>query len=182
MKEKLYTIIREDQWMMDVLKTVKNLKLTDCWIGAGFVRNRVWDYLHQKERSELNDIDVIYFNSTNKTPERDQQIEGKLISDWPGLNWSVKNQARMHIKNHHPGYMDCEHALSFWSETATAIAVRLNNYGQLECIAPYGLKDLFNLVVRPTPFIDLRIYKQRIEQKAWKEKWPKLKFFENYEA
>ncbi|WRQ77412.1 nucleotidyltransferase family protein [Pseudomonas saxonica] len=30
---------------------VRSLNLPDCWIGAGFLRNAVWDYLHGRSPS-----------------------------------------------------------------------------------------------------------------------------------
>ncbi len=39
-------IIEKDQWMMKVLKAVKTLNLPDWWIGAGFVRSKIWDSIH----------------------------------------------------------------------------------------------------------------------------------------
>ena len=80
----------------------------------------------------------------------------------------------MNLRNRHKEYVDCNEAISFWPETATAIAVRINSENQIEYIAPYGLEDLFNLLVIPTPKFDLTIYNERIEKKRWKEKWCKL--------
>lgn len=41
LKKELIDIIQNDGWMIDILKTVRNLDLNDCWIGAGFVRNKI---------------------------------------------------------------------------------------------------------------------------------------------
>ncbi|MFO7369704.1 MAG: nucleotidyltransferase family protein, partial [Bacteroidales bacterium] len=60
-------------------------------------------------------------------------------------------------------------------ETATSVAVRLSENNQIEYIAPYGLEDLFQLVVRPTPKTSLEIYTTRVEQKQWKKSWEQLK-------
>ncbi|UZR96343.1 nucleotidyltransferase family protein [Chondrinema litorale] len=166
--------IERDEWMVNILKIVRDLKLNDCWIGAGFVRNKIWDEKHHKVRTELNDIDIIHFDSSNSSKEYDLQIEEKLIKHNPNLKWSVKNQSRMHIRNGDKQYSDCNDAISFWPETATSVAVRLNFNNNIEYLAPYGLDDLFNLLVKPTPKFDLNIYKTRIENKRWKEKWPKL--------
>jgi len=174
MENRLKEIIESDAWMLSVLKTVRELGLSDCWIGAGFVRNKVWDELHQMERTALNDIDVIYYNSTLCTKEQDKEIENKLKKDNPTLNWSVKNQARMNIRNGHKPYLNCEDAISFWPETATSIAVRLSKNNKIELIAPYGLADLFNLKVVPTPKFNLAIYTERMNKKKWNKKWPKL--------
>jgi len=126
LENKLIEIIENDDWMTNVLKVVRDLNLNDCWIGAGFVRNKIWDEKHEKDRTELNDIDVIYFDKLNTNKESDLQIENKLIDIDSNRNWSVKNQARMHLRNGHKQYSDCNEAISFWPETATSIAVRLN--------------------------------------------------------
>ena len=49
--------------MMDVLRVVRQHQLPDSWVGAGFVRRKVWDNLHGfEEPTPLNDIDVLFFN------------------------------------------------------------------------------------------------------------------------
>ena len=176
----LIKIIENDKWMTNILKVVRDLNLNDCWIGAGFVRNKIWDEKHRKDRTELNDIDIIYFDKSNPTKEYDFQIENKLRKLNPNLNWSVKNQSRMHIRNGHKQYTDCNKAISFWPETATSIAVRLNLKNQIEYIAPYGLEDLFNLLVIPTPEFNLTVYNERIAKKNWKKEWNMLKIKTGY--
>lgn len=178
MKQDLSTeflgIIKNDPWMLHILQTVKNLNLNDCWIGAGFVRNKIWDFKHEKTRTPLNDIDVIYYDSTSLSSKVDLQIEEELKEIFPTINWSVKNQARMHLYNKHNQYLHCLNAISFWPETATAIAVQIDKNNQINYLAPYGLDDLFNLIVKPTPNFNLDIYTNRITKKRWKETWPKL--------
>jgi hypothetical protein len=180
LEKELIEIIQNDIWMIDVLKIVRGLKLNDCWIGAGFVRNKIWDEKHGKDRTELNDIDVIHFDTFNTTAEYDLFIENQLKKNNPNLNWSVKNQSRMNIRNGHKQYADCNEAISFWPETATSMAIRLSIKNQIEYIAPYGLEDLFNLLVVPTPKFDLTIYNERIKKKRWKEKWNKLEIKTGY--
>jgi hypothetical protein len=66
----------------------------------------------------------------------------------------------MHLRNNHPKYSNTENAISYWPETATAIAVRLNSKNIVEILAPYGLNDLFNLIVKPTPNFDLALFQK----------------------
>lgn len=174
LEEQLISLIKSDLWMIEILTIVRDLKLNDCWIGAGFVRNKVWDEKHGKNRTALNDIDVIHFDQLNVSKEHDLEIEASLRNKEPNLNWSIKNQVRMHLRNGHEPYNDCNQAISFWPETATSVAVRLNAKNKLECIAPHGLEDLFALKVIPTPEFNLSIYKARIEKKQWQKKWEKL--------
>src|SRR5436853_7730680 len=89
-------MIEEDAWMMRVLEVVRGVGLPDWWVGAGFVRNKVWDVLHgYRERTTLNDVDVIYFDSGIVEEKREKEIERRLQVVLPGVPWSVKNQARM---------------------------------------------------------------------------------------
>jgi hypothetical protein len=42
-------------------------------------------------------------------------------------------------------------AMRFWSDTATAVAVRRNDEDACEVAAPFGEDDLLGLILRPTP-------------------------------
>lgn len=174
LEKELIKIIESDTWMLNILKIVRDLNLNDCWIGAGFIRNKVWDEKHNYQRTKLNDIDIIYFDKTKPLKKYDVLIESKLKLLAPQLNWSVKNQFRMNIRNGHKQYSNCEEAISFWPETATSIAVRITQKSKIEYIAPHGLEDLFNLIVTPTPKFNLMIYKDRVYKKEWSKQWPKL--------
>ncbi|WP_282165627.1 nucleotidyltransferase family protein [Cellulophaga baltica] len=174
LEQQLIRYIRADAWMLAILATVRDVALQDCWIGAGFVRNKIWDVLHGFARTPLNDIDVIYFDRSNTTKAKDQEIEARLKALHPTLNWSVKNQARMHLRNGQLPYASCEEAISYWPETATAIAVRLTTLDELAYCAPYGLEDLFLLIVKPTPNFDVNKYRDRIHEKSWQRRWHQL--------
>jgi hypothetical protein len=178
-KDELIDIITKDKLTIETLSIVKNLKLNDCWVGAGFIRNKVWDILHEIKTTKLNDIDVVFFDETNISEKLEKEIEQKLTKINPKVKWSVKNQARMHFRNNHLKYIDTENAISYWPETATAIAVRLNSNDRIEILAPHGLNDLFNLVVKPTPNFDLIVFQKRVNEKQWKKQWRNLKLNNN---
>lgn len=56
-------IIQADPWMMQVLQAAETLDLPDWWIGAGFLRNKVWDAIegnetpHQARMHYVNDFE-----------------------------------------------------------------------------------------------------------------------------
>lgn len=178
-KDELIDIITKDELIIETLDIVKNLKLNDCWVGAGFIRNKVWDILHEIKTTKLNDIDVVFFDETNVSEKLEKEIEQKLTKINPKVKWSVKNQARMHFRNNHLKYINTENAISYWPETATAIAVRLNSNDRIEILAPYGLNDLFNLIVNPTPNFDLIVFQKRVDEKQWEKQWRNLKLNKN---
>lgn len=171
-------IIESDVWMMQVLRAVRRLSLSDCWIGAGFVRNKVWDELHAyKERTTLSDIDVVYFDRTDLTEESEELYQERLENILPTGKWSVTNQARMHEVNNDAPYTSSLDAICKWPETATAVAVTLGDDGQVIFEAPLGADDLIGLVVRPTFAFEDKMdqYRSRARKKNWSAKWPKLR-------
>ncbi|MDQ0271486.1 nucleotidyltransferase family protein [Cytobacillus purgationiresistens] len=176
-------MILEDKWMMEVLQTAQTLKLSDWWVCAGFVRSKIWDHLHGfKQRTDLADIDVVYYNKDEISVAVEKNHEAALLKISPQLPWSVKNQARMHELNSSPPYLSSFDAIAHFPETATALAVKIDMNGELILASPWGIQDVIDMEVKPTPFIiennDKKgIYQQRIEKKKWQETWPKLIVF-----
>ncbi len=114
----------------------------------------------------------------NDHPDVDAAIEASLQAFDSTLNWSVKNQARMHARNGDRPYRSAVEAMKAWPETATAVAVRLLENDLIEIAAPLGLEDLCKLVVRPGPNFQAekrQIYLDRLHSKNWQATWPKLK-------
>ncbi|MBK5005951.1 nucleotidyltransferase family protein [Pseudomonas sp. S32] len=171
-------IISDDPIRRRVLEIVRSLNLSDCWVGAGFVRNAVWDHLHGRSSSRVStDVDVIWFDAKHCTPEQDEALEAVLRYVDPKIPWSVKNQARMHVKNGDEPYESATDAMRYWPETATAVAIRVQGDGKNEITAPLGLDDLFDMVIRPAGRFATdknAIYQDRVTSKNWLKVWPML--------
>ena len=177
-QERLQQLLADDPLRMEALRALQALQLPDGWIGAGFVRDAVWDHLHgYGQRPISGDVDVVWFDALHRDPHQDRILEAQLKRQWPTFNWSVKNQARMHQRHGHEPYHSTRHALQYWPETATAVAVRLEETQGIATIAPYGLDDLFALRLRPTPSFEhqkLPVFRQRAIAKRWMERYPGL--------
>ena len=174
-ENQLIELIEDDDYIMSVLQTVEKLNVNDAWVCAGLIRNKVWDALHSIS-TPINDIDVIYFDSTDTSTETEKQLENQLEMLMPNQPWSVKNQARMHFKSGFDPYSSSYDGVAHFPETPTAIAVKLHK-GALQIMAPYGLEDLFEKVVKPTPYFQSEfrsIYMERIREKKWDEIWSDL--------
>lgn len=180
-EEEISSLIREDKWMMEILESAKSLNLPDWWICAGFIRLKVWDVLHNfRVRTAIQDIDLIYFDPTNIDELAEKKIEEKLKTFISNIPWSVKNEARMHVKSNMSPYTSSVDAISKFPETATALGVKLDETDNVIVVAPYGIRDLINLEVKPTPDFTatkerMEIYEDRITKKDWKSTWKKLK-------
>ncbi|MBT5186544.1 MAG: nucleotidyltransferase family protein [Kordiimonadaceae bacterium] len=161
---------------MEVLNVASKLSLTDWCVAAGFVRNIVWDKIHGFVKpTPLNDIDLIYFDQSNMDPDQDKKYE-TILKTWSDHPWSVKNQARMHIRNDDMPYASTSDAMSYWVEVETAIGASLSKDGEILLNAPFGLDALFsNTITLNQKRIKRDAFKQRLESKMWLQQWPKLK-------
>jgi uncharacterized protein len=170
--------------MMQVLRAVAAQHLPEAWVGAGFIRNRIWDALHGlPPEGRYADIDVVFFDRSHLDPARDARIEADLAAASPGLPWSARNQARMHARNGDAPYADMRDALYHWPERCTAIAARCSTKG-VELLAPFGVGDLVALIVRPTPaFVGkMNVYRTRLSEKNWCARWPDLQVMGSKDA
>jgi uncharacterized protein len=173
----IFDLILGDLWMMRVLRAAARLDLPEWMIGAGFVRNKVWDRLHGFANAEVQtaDIDLIYFDPADvcESTEKEHDRRLRAVCD---VNWSTKNQARMHEVTGDAPYKSAADGLAHWVESATCVAVTLQG-GELRLIAPYGIGDLVGLIVRPSPGFkrDIGVLRERVETKRWLEKWPRLR-------
>ncbi|APE07508.1 hypothetical protein BM528_03140 [Alteromonas sp. RW2A1] len=190
-------LIEGDAFRMECLQALEQLALPQGYIGAGFLRNAIWDDLHGKKTSTpLNDVDVIYFDahvlntsfvsnishtlnpsdSVNREREQDLAFQEQLNALLPGVNWQVKNQARMHVLHDHAPYKDCEDAISYWIERETCVAIALSTVNQFDILAPFGLAHNFKGQISINPKLPrYEIFNKRVTDKKWCDIWPQLK-------
>ncbi len=153
------------------------------YLSADAVRNTVWSYLHGKTYDlNTSDMDVIYYNANEYDDSYQKELQSDLKSKFPNQDWDVVNQALVHTWYRKDNgekiqpLTSIEEALSLWSETATAVAIRFDSFGNLEIIAPFGLSDLFELNLRwNSALVSYQTFKNRVESKNWLQQWPKLK-------
>ncbi|OXM17041.1 hypothetical protein CGZ75_10550 [Paenibacillus herberti] len=180
-EQDIIELVEQDEWMMDILRTAQSLELPDWMVCAGFVRSKIWDVLHgYTVRTPLGDVDVVYFDPGNVDESVEKELENRLLRMRPGIPWSVKNEARMHLKNNFPPYISTVDAISKFPESATALGLALNDRDQVVLAAPCGLEAVLNMELTPTPYFReveerMDIFDRRIRQKNWKNTWPKVK-------
>lgn len=174
-QKKIIELLLQDALRKQALDAVFSLGLPQCYIAAGFVRNLVWDYLHQKQSPTiLNDIDVIYFDALEVQAGKYAEYEAQLKAIMPELNWQVRNQATMHKRNGDKPYVSTLDAMGYWPEKETAEAICKCKEGKYECISPFGFDSLFNKQVTHNPRRDQALFYQRVRSKNWLTTWPKL--------
>ena len=174
-KQEILDVFRENPDIMTILTIIRDLGLKDSWLAAGSVRNFIWNLLSDKSPFDREtDVDVIFFDP-DVSYEETVSLENKLREDFPQYQWELKNQVYMHLHSPHTApYTSSRDAMSKYPERCTAIGLRLNADATLELFAPYGLEDIFNFYVSPTPhFLEnedrMKLYQERLSKKNWQE-------------
>jgi hypothetical protein len=181
--DRLIALARATPWFMRALTQVRMLGLREWCVGAGAVRNLVWDALHEHATpSALADIDVAHFDADDLSAARDAELQQRLHALAPELPWEVTNQASVHLwfESHfgHPvaPLHSLAEAVASWPEYATAVGMRLDDDDRLHVIAPHGLEDLFAMVVRRNPVrVSVETYRDRVAGKRYAQRWPQVR-------
>jgi hypothetical protein len=180
--ERLKAILRSTPWFMEALLAARRVAAPDWLIGAGAIRNAIWDHLHGfSEPTPLADVDLVFFDSIDMSADRERQVEEALRTQLRGVPWEARNQAAVHLWFPRKFGYEVEpfastaEAIASWPETATAVAVRLNEDDDLMVVAPCGLGDLLGMVHRRNPArVTVEEYERRLAIKRIAELWPRV--------
>jgi uncharacterized protein len=176
----LITLAQHHAGFMAQLRAVRSLGLASWCIGAGAVRNLVWDALHHTTTpSALADVDVAYFDASAQHPGQDAELQARLAVLLPDVPWEVTNQANVHqwfegcFGHAVAPLQSLEDAVGSWPEFATCVGLSLDDEDRLTVIAPHGLDDLMGCVVRRNPRrVSVATYRERVVGKRYAERWP----------
>ncbi len=177
----LRNILCRSRLIQTALDGAEVLQAPQWHLGGGCVAQTVWNYLARHPLdADITDIDLVYFEPQDLS----EQTEGRYIhraeevSVDLAIPVDLKNQARVHLwyerrfgRRIRP-YRSIEDAISHWPTTATCVGVT-RCAGQIEVCAPYGLADLFAMVVRPNKSqVSEDVYLRKTSR--WKQCWPQL--------
>ena len=177
----LKQILLKNKKLKQVLELLQNSTLKDYYIGAGAINQTVLNYYHGFDLNYgIKDFDIVYYDEDSSYEKEDKIInEVKALIKNVDVEVDIKNEARVHLWYRDKfgyeieQYKNTEEAISKWGATITCVGVRLEN-NEIVVFAPYGLNDIFNMIVRPIKEeFEEENYILRAEK--WAEKWPKLK-------
>ena len=180
--EHLIKIVLQNPNVKAILEGNPFPKYNNWYLGAGCICQSVWNSISGKDITEdIKDYDLVYYDAgdiSKESEEKELKRVRKLFSSLP-IEIDVVNEARVHLwfekdfGKKIEQLKSCEDAINGWPTTATAIGVNKVN-GKVNVYAPYGLNDLFGLVVRPNkPSVIKWVYEKKVEK--WTKKRPSLK-------
>ena len=181
--DRLEAALRQNEPLWEILRRFDEIALLECWLAAGAVAQTVWNLSARYPPAQgIKDADIVYFDAADLSVEAETAHEERLRRVFAHLpiKLDVKNEARVHLWYEgvfgYPisPYPSTEAAIATFPTTATSIGVR-RRAGIFEYCAPFGLDDLFNLVVRPNKIqVTETIFEAKIAR--WRGEWPHLTF------
>ena len=182
LEARLVGLVRSSVVLMRALRAARDVGPPDWLIGAGAIRDRVWDHLHGfAPNTPSKDLDVVFFDPRSVGGKRERDIHRELSGIAPDICWDVTNQAAVHLWYPQVFGLEVEPLTSSadgvgtWPETATAVGVRLLKDDTIRVVAPCGLKDLFGMVCRRNPRrVTVDHYRHRLQTKQIAKRWPRV--------
>lgn len=180
---RLEAVVRADPDLMTVLEGVRAEGLNDWLIFSGAVYQSVWNHLTGRPAGHgIKDFDVGYFDPDYSWDAEDAVIRRVAARfDEPlRSRVEVRNQRRVSewfpqkFGQPWPPVGATAEALSRFVAPAFAVGVRLEPDDRLTVEAPFGLDDMFAMVLRPNPTRPLAADWDRVVDKLV-ARWPELK-------
>lgn len=182
----LESILNKSKKIKEILRVLEqyskeNQDFKNYYLAAGCINQTIFNYYHNYDLDYgIGDYDIVYYDEDTSYEKEDIIIKDlKERLKHLDLKFDIKNEKRVHIwynekyKTNRKEYESVEDAISKWGTTITYLGVRMENNKLIVC-APYGLNDLFNLIIRP---VKIDFIKEDYEKKVtkWTSKWELLK-------
>ena len=161
LEARLVEIVRANLDLMQVLRVVRGLGLPDWRIFSGAVYQAVWNAQTGRPAGYgIKDYDLGYFDASDIGWDAEDAVIRRVAAafDEPFKSQvEVRNQARVHVwfkdrfgEDYDP-LPDTDAAPARFVAPAFAVGVRLEADDAISVIAPFGLQDVFDMVIRPNP-------------------------------
>ncbi len=180
-KTELCRLLRASPKIMQVLNAARKAKLPDWRLFSGAIYQTVWNDLTGRAVDfGIRDYDLAYFdNDLSDTAEI--AFQERVLVNIPDLvrqQVDIANQARVHLwfeeefGRPYQKLGSTDEALERSLFTAHAVGVRLENDNSISIAAPFGLGDIFNMILRPNsrfPIVGAHTEKGHEAHMRWPE-------------
>jgi hypothetical protein len=176
------TIIRGDPDLMQLLASIRGVRLAQWRLVAGCLYQTVWNVLTGRKRGTgIKDYDLIYFDDSDLSWEAEDRVIRVVAAATRGCVGpvEVRNQARVHLwfearfGTAYPRLYSADEAIRRYASIVHAIGVRLEYDDRLDVVAPFGLDDLFSMVIRPNYALENAVSHMRKARRA-QAIWPEI--------
>jgi hypothetical protein len=174
------TILR-NPFNRTILERLPALALRDAWLVSGALFQTVWNARTGKPIDfGIRDYDLFYFDADTSWDAEDAAIR-RAAEAFADLDVPVelRNQARVHLwyeeKFHmpYPALSRATDGIDHFLMHNAQVGIRASADG-FEIYAPYGLDDVWNMIVRPNRTANFHPDRYREKALRWQELWPEL--------
>jgi hypothetical protein len=184
LEEIMLDMVRHTGFLQDVLSRAQELNFPHWRVVSGALYNTVWNHLTGRpEGYGIKDVDIFYYDPDTSWAAEDHAI--KRATGFPAAPpVELRNQARVHLWfAKHFGYeiapiTSVEDGIDRFASTTHCVGLRVVD-GCYDLYAPYGLRSIFEMKLRPNPVQDNRATheaKGARQQALWPEleliPWP----------
>jgi hypothetical protein len=172
--DRLREYLSRNRVIAEILQKAPSLAMTNWYLGAGCIAQTVGNFFHDFEPTfGIEDYDLVYHDASDLSLEAQARYLERANELFARLHATVEvqNEARVHLwYAGHFGYEiapyeSVEAAIDSWPTTATCVGVRTGTGGGLRVYAPFGLNDLFSMIVRPNKVqITKELYEAKTER------------------
>ena len=176
------TIIRSDPDLMRLLASIRGVQLAQWRLVAGCLYQTVWNVLTGRDRGTgIKDYDLIYFDDSDLSWAAEDRVIRGVAAATRGCVGpvEVRNQARVHLwfearfGTAYPRLYSADEAIRRYASIVHAIGIRLEYNDRLDVVAPFGLDDLFSIVIRPNYALENAVSHTRKARRA-QAIWPEV--------
>ncbi len=182
LSERLRSAIWQSGRVMTVLLAARGAGLPQWRLFAGAVYQTLWNSVTGRPADfGIRDYDIAYYDPDLSEEAENAHQKAVLSAVGPEIRDRVEvvNQARVHLwfEEHfgrrYEALKDTDSALRRSLFTAHAVGIRLEPDDSISIAAPYGLRDIFDLVLRPNPEVGYLAAQAGKAQEA-RERWPEV--------
>lgn len=148
---------------MHLLERLRALALPQWRLVAGCLYQTVWNTITGRPRGTgIKDYDLIYFDADDLSWEAEDAVINRVTAATVDCVGPIetRNQARVHLwfaqrfGIAYPQLGSADESLRYYASVVHAVGVRLERDGRLDIAAPFGLDDVFAMVIRPNPALE----------------------------
>ncbi len=183
---RFFSAVLANPCIQPLLDRLAGLGLNDWYLAGGCLFQTVWNQLHGFAPDQgILDYDLLYFDAAHASAADEERVQraASLACADVLVRIEVCNQARVHewyesrFGVPSQPFQRCSDGIDAFLGCCCSLGIRKSESG-LSLYAPHGVRDLFDLVLRPNPLRARQggslaaAYEQKTRR--WKSSWPLL--------
>ncbi len=162
----------------EILNRMPELGLRDWWLASGCLFQTVWNMRSGRAADRgITDYDICYFSDDVSWEAEDYVIReaGLLFADLP-VKVQLRNQARVHLWYPekygvaYPPLTTASEGILRFTSSVQAIGLKRTGDTFIDVYAPFGLGDVWDMVVRPNRALPMaQVYHEK--SLRWRAEW-----------